>query len=187
MRIVRAVFLAVVLATAAACGPPPPPVLAHAESTAGLRVRITEKPEYIGTGEDEEKDQERRVAFTGAQRALMARLKEAGYVVVEKAPYDLSAGTSFSIKKLRREDPAFARARLRLKDRKGTVVDEITLEFHGRVAPASEPDRVAVSLVNEMNKSPKIVTFAQNRAKTPATAEADAKEAAPAPAPAPAP
>jgi hypothetical protein len=181
MRVVRAVIVALALGTAA-CAPPPPPVLVHAESTAGLRVRITEKPEYLGTGENEERDADRRQAFTGAHRALMARLTAAGYVVVDKAPYDLSAGTSFSIKKLRREDPAFAKARLRLKDRKGNLVDEITLEFHGRVAPANEPDRVAVSLVNEMNKSPKLVTFARNRANAPTP-----DEDAPAPAPAPAP
>jgi hypothetical protein len=166
MRILGALLVAAALA-GAACGPPPPPVFTHAESaTAGLRVHINDRSDYLGTGEDEERDDVHRKAIAAAQHALVVRMQEAGYVVVtDKGPWDLSTSTMFSIKRERHQDSNFARARIRLKDGKGNVVDEITLEYRGNAAPASEPDRVAVSLVNEMNKSAKIATFAQSRAK----------------------
>jgi hypothetical protein len=89
----RAVLLAIALAGAAGCAPPPPPVLAHAETTAGLRIRISDQLDYLGNGEDEEKDEENRKAMAGAQHALVVRLVEAGYVVVDKGPFDVSAST----------------------------------------------------------------------------------------------
>ena len=170
MGVVGAVFVAIALAGAPGCAPPPPPVLSHAETTAGLRVRIGDTIDYLGAGD--EQDEEIRKAMAGAQRALLARLTEAGYVVVaDKGPFDVSASTAFTLRRPRHEDLVFARARVRLKDRRGDVVDEITLEYRNNTAPAAEPDRVGVSLVNEMNKSPKLVTLAQKRGKsTPASA-----------------
>jgi hypothetical protein len=178
--VLPAVFLAIAAGGAAGCAPPPPPVLAHAETTAGLRIRITDQLDFLGNGEDEEKDEEVRKAMAGAQRALVARLTEAGYVVVDKGPFDVSASTWFTVKRPRHEDLLFARARVRLKDRKGDTVDEITLEYRNNAAPATEPDRVAVSLINEMNKSPKLLTLAQRRAKSPATPATAPGSAAPA-------
>ena len=64
-----------------------------------------------------------------------------------------------------------ARARLRLKDRKGEVVEEITLEYRNHTAPANEPDRVAISLINEVNRSPKVAAIAQKRTKAAPGAE----------------
>jgi len=185
--VVGAVFVAIALAGAPGCAPPPPPVLAHAETTVGLRVRITDTIDYLGNGEDEEKDEEARKAMAGAQKAMVARLTEAGYVCVDKGPFDVSASTWFTMKRPRHEDLLFARARVRLKDRKGDVVDEITLEYRNNAAPAVEPDRVAVSLVNEMNKSPKLGAVAQKRGKSaPASATPSADAPVPGAAPDPA-
>ena len=164
IRLVGAVFVAIALAGVPGCAPPPPPVLSHAETTAGVRVRIVDTIDFLANSDDEH-DDEYRKAMVGAQKALIARLTEAGYVCVEKAPYDVWASTSYRFKRPRHEDLLFATARLRLKDRKGDIVDEITLEYRNNAAPAAEPDRVAVSLVNEMNKSPKLGTLAQKRAK----------------------
>lgn len=179
MRILRAALIAISLVGAASCAPPPPPpVLVHADTTAGLRVRIKElNPEGI---EAEGSNAAHTKAMASAQHALIARLQEAGYVVVEKGAYDIGATTSYSIKTEHRDDPYFTAARLRLIDRKDKVLEDIKLQFNGNAAPAAEPDRVAVSLVNEMNKSPKLGALAQSRAKSaPAPAPAAEDPAAP--------
>jgi hypothetical protein len=177
-----ALSIAAASAALSGCGGTlPPPVLTHADQTTGLRVRIADKSDYLGNGENEEHDDENRKAIAGAQHALVLRLQEAGYVVAEKGPYDVSAGTSFSIKRPRHEDAAFARARLRLKDRKGEVVEEITMEFRNHAVPAAEPDRVAVILVNELNKSPKVAALVKKRDPAASAEPAPAPPAAPSP------
>ena len=177
MRMAGAALIIISLAGAVACGPPPPPVPSHADATAGLRISIGDgdKVEYLGTGDDAARDDETAKAMAAAQHALVTRLESAGYVVVTgKGPWDLTASTTFTIKRVRHEDPAFGRARIRLRDRKGNVIDEITLEYRNNTAPTAEPDRVAVSLVNEMNSSLKLSNFAQKYGKHRAAGPADA-------------
>lgn len=157
------VSFAALLSLASCAAVPPPPLLVPAASTAGLRVRISPTFITLGTGVNETRDAEDAAAKTAAQQALVERLRDAGYVPVDSGPYDLSAGTWYAVRFPRREDPAFARARVRLRDATGQVVDDITLEFRGNVAPLTQPNTVAVSLVNEMTKSPKLVAFAVSR------------------------
>jgi len=176
MRITGAVLVIAALAGTVACGPPPAPVPSHADATAGLRISIVDgdKVEYLGTGDDAARDDETKTFMAGAQHALVTRLESSGYVVVTgKGAWDLTATTQFSIKRPPHEDAAFGRARIRLRDRKGNVIDEITLEYRNHTAPAAEPDRVAVSLVNEMNSSLKLSNFAQKYGKRRTASPAD--------------
>lgn len=158
--------VAFVLALASCAPRAAPPTLAPAATShAGLRVRISPEHVHLGNGFDESRDARYAAAKAAAQRALVQRLRDAGYMPVTDGAYNLSAGTWYAMKWPRGEDPAFGKARLRLKDRRGQVVDDITLEFRNQVAPLTEPDRVAVSLVNHVTKSQKIASFAASLAE----------------------
>lgn len=188
MRIGWAVLIGGLVCATVGCENEPPPALAHADtSISGLRVHILPTIDFLGAGVDEEKDEESRKAMLAAQQAIVVRMTEAGYKVVgDKGPWDLSTVTWFTTKRPPHEDLAFARVRLRLKDRKGATVDEITVEFKAHHAPATEPDRVALALVNEMTHSLKVATFAAGRKKAPPKDEPATPPPAASSAPAPA-
>jgi hypothetical protein len=151
---------------AVGCGhapPPPQPVLLQPPPEAnpyGLRILISREYHYLGNGRDEELDAKHASALRGAQEALVTRMEQAGLKPVSSGPYDLVAGTSYAMGALRYVHPVFAKAQLRLKNRKGELIEEITLTFKDNEAPYNQPDRVAVSLVNQVVGSIKVQSFA---------------------------
>jgi hypothetical protein len=160
------------------CGHTPPPpqlVLLQPPPEAnpyGLRILISREHHHLGNGRDDELDAKYAAAQKGAQEALVARMEQAGLKPVSSGPYDLSAGTSYAMHAHRNVHPAFAKAQLRLKNRKGELVDEITLSFKGDDAPYDQPDRVAVSLVNQVVGSTKVQAFAASSRAAPQKEEA---------------
>lgn len=107
--------------------------------------------------------------YTGTRRALheaiKTRLEGAGYLLVERA-CDLRLWWNW----YSRNDTtfeAFLAVDLKVQNGSGDLIDKIRLEYGATEVPVSEPDRLAILMVNAINASSKVAAVARARSLEP--------------------
>lgn len=154
------------------CAAPPPPIapLKHAFRSQGLRVHVFQAEAIEGNGASGLA----APAHAALATAMADDLRGAGYVVVDRGPWDLASSFSSSVRTRGADDAEYDKASVKLFDKEGKLVDRIAFEFNHGVAPTTEPSRVSRTLVNAIVESRAVTAIAKQKAKS-APPEDDAK------------
>lgn len=97
---------------------------------------------------------------TTLMNALKARLSSAGYHVLTKGVCDIDLSWKLATRGHRNEDDESYRE-VTLTVRGDGPLDVIRLSFGPGDVPTSEPDRLAILMVNALNASTKVADFAR--------------------------
>jgi hypothetical protein len=141
----RALVLAVL---AIACDHPIAAVPTMATATKSLAI-CWRDPDKVDDASD-----------TSLMNAIKSRLASAGYRVLTKGVCDIDFGWKFSTKGTRNEDDESYRE-VTLTVRGDGPLDVIHLSFGPGEVPTSDPDRLAILVVNALNASAKVAAYAR--------------------------
>lgn len=131
-----------------ACDRPIPAVPTMATATKSLAICWRE-PDSADDASD-----------TALMNAIKARLRGAGYSVLTKGVCDIDLSWKYATRGQRDEDDESYRE-VTLTVRGDGPLDVIRLAFGPGDVPAKDPDRLAILMVNALNKSAKVADYAR--------------------------
>jgi hypothetical protein len=150
-----------------ACAKPTPLTPTSADATKGMSVcwKSIEESSSAAPSSDATTTTTTTATTTGDEslklrRAIGERLESAGYTLVAK-DCDLRLAWAYTTA-TRNEGSDFRSISVTIKARKeDRILDLVKLHLDPDAAPIDQPDRVAIPVVNAMNASPRLATYAK--------------------------